>query len=92
MITPSVKSEPAASSSHQSVKDQSKDFLFDPYAAAYYARFTDFNPFQQSLTSYLIGQAQQTHPASSGDQQLPPLKMTHYYQEYCHTYEYHQQQ
>lgn len=31
----------------------SKDFLFDPYAAAYYSRFTDFNPSKHSLHAFL---------------------------------------
>lgn len=35
------------------VKDQSKDFLFDPYAAAYYASFTEFCPLKESLTQYM---------------------------------------
>lgn len=31
----------------------SKDFLFDPYAAAYYSRFSDFNPQKHNLKEYL---------------------------------------
>ena len=45
-------------------KDQSKDFLFDPYAAAYYARFTDFNPLKHSLTAFLIA-SEASHSTSS---------------------------
>lgn len=56
-----VKSEQGASAS----KDQSKDFLFDPYAAAYYARFTDFNPQKHSLTAFFIASETNSNAANS---------------------------
>jgi len=56
-----VKSEQGASAS----KDQSKDFLFDPYAAAYYARFTDFNPQKHSLTAFFIASETNSNTANS---------------------------
>ena len=49
-------------------KDQSKDFLFDPYAAAYYARFTDFNPLKQSLTAFFIA-SESNQSAAAGKHQ-----------------------
>lgn len=69
--------------------DQSKDFLFDPYAAAYYARFTEFNPHKQSLTAYLVTQDVKAgiDPKPNLQLDLQSLKMTHYYNEYCQVYE-----
>ena len=33
--------------------DTSKDFLFDPYAAAYYSRFSDYLPGKHCLNEFL---------------------------------------
>lgn len=60
-------------------KDQSKDFLFDPYAAAYYARFTDFNPLKHSLTAFFIASEATNSSAINKSQegvQYPNLVMT----------------
>jgi hypothetical protein len=64
------------------IKEQSKDFLFDPYAAAYYARFTEFDPSKESLTQFLVKNDTTRNPCDLS-LQLKPLKMSHYYQEYC---------
>lgn len=67
--------------------DQSKDFLFDPYAAAYYARFTDYDPCKQSLTQFMVlttaDKASICKEQPNLQVDLQQLKMTHYYQEYC---------
>jgi len=44
-----VKQEPLTGG-----QDINKDFLFDPFAAAYYSKFTEFNPLEISLKSFLL--------------------------------------
>jgi hypothetical protein len=59
---------------------QQKDFLFDKYAAAYYGRFSDYDPSKDALYRILMMPllSQETSPP-----ELETLSCQSYYQVYC---------
>ena len=51
-----IKHEAAFKLQNSSAVDTSRDFLFDPFAAAYYSRFSDYLPGKHSLNALLASQ------------------------------------
>lgn len=48
-----VKSESSGAGKDSMDGGATKEFLFDPYAAAYYSRFSDYMPGKHSLSTHL---------------------------------------
>ena len=63
-----------------------KEFLFDPYAAAYYSQFNDYIPGQQSIDLLLAQKNQKATNFSQPGTILEPVIAKSYYQEYCKFY------
>ena len=73
---------------HRQHQHQLSEFLFDPIAAAYYGRFSEYLPGKHSLNVLLASYNPAESKAKEEDEThtYDPIVPKSYYQEYCETY------